>query len=40
MDHVYAKNPGCGYEGTSKWEFQTNIARDSKASNIGHFSRL
>ena len=40
MDHLYAKNPGCGNMDTDKWEFQTTVARDTLASNVGHYSRL
>jgi len=40
MDHLYAKNPGCGGIETTKWEFQTTIARDTLASNVGHYSRM
>lgn len=40
MDHLYAKTVGCGHADTSKWEFATNIQRDSLASHVGHWSRL
>jgi splicing factor 3B subunit 5 len=40
MDHLYAKTVGCGHPDTSKWEFATNIQRDSLASHVGHYSRL
>ena len=40
MDHLYAKTTGCGHPDTSKWEFATNIQRDSLASHVGHYSRL
>lgn len=40
MDHLYAKYVGCGHPDTTKWEFATNIQRDSLASHIGHHSRL
>lgn len=40
MDHLYAKTVGCGHPDTTKWEFATNIQRDSLASHIGHHSRL
>lgn len=40
MDHLYAKTVGCGHPDTTKWEFATNIQRDSLASHVGHFSRL
>ena len=40
MDHLYAKNPGCGNMDTTKWEFQTTVARDTLASNVGHYSRM
>lgn len=40
MDHLYAKTVGCGHPDTSKWEFVTNIQRDSLASHVGHYSRL
>ena len=40
MDHLYAKQVGCGHGDTTKWEFMTNIHRDSLASHVGHYSRL
>ena len=40
MDHLYAKTVGTGHPDTTKWEFATNIQRDSLASHIGHHSRL
>ena len=40
MDHLYAKTVGCGHPDTSKWEFVTNVQRDSLASHVGHYSRL
>ena len=40
MDHLYAKTVGCGNPDTTKWEFVTNIHRDSLASHVGHYSRL
>ena len=40
MDHLYAKQVGCGHADTTKWELLTNVHRDSYASHIGHFSRL
>ena len=40
MDHLYAKQVCCGHPDTTKWEFMTNIQRDSLASHIGHHSRL
>lgn len=40
MDHLYAKTVGTGHADTTKWEFATNIQRDSLASHIGHHSRL
>ena len=29
MEHLYAKQVGCGNADTTKWEFMTNIHRDS-----------
>ena len=40
MDHLYAKQVGCGHADTTKWELMTNVHRDSFASHLGHFSRL
>lgn len=40
MDHLYAKTVGTGHPDTTKWEFGTNIQRDSLASHVGHYSRL
>lgn len=40
MDHLYAKQVGCGHSDTTKWELMTNIQRDSLASHVGHYSRL
>ena len=40
MDHLYAKQVGCGHGDTTKWEFMTNIHRDSLASHVGHYSRI
>jgi splicing factor 3B subunit 5 len=40
MEHLYAKQVGCGNADTTKWEFMTNIHRDSLASHVGHASRL
>jgi len=40
MDHLYSKQVGCGHADTTKWEFLTNIHRDSLASHVGHHSRL
>ena len=40
MDHLYAKQVGCGHSDTTKWEMMTNIQRDSLASHVGHYSRL
>jgi len=40
MDHLYSKQVGCGNSDTTKWEFLTNIHRDSLASHVGHHSRL
>ena len=40
MEHLYAKQVGCGHADTTKWEFMTNVRRDTFASHVGHFSRL
>jgi splicing factor 3B subunit 5 len=40
MEHLYAKQVGCGHADTTKWEFMTNVQRDSLASHVGHSSRL
>ena len=40
MDHLYAKQVGCGHADTTKWEMLTNVHRDSYASHLGHYSRL
>ena len=40
MDHLYSKYTGCGNSDTTRWEFATNMQRDSLASHVGHFSRL
>ena len=40
MDHLYAKQVGCGHADTTKWELLTNQHRDSYASHLGHFSRM
>jgi len=40
MDHLYAKQVGCGHPDTTKWELMTNMQRDSLASHVGHYSRL
>lgn len=34
------KYVGTGSQDTTKWEWGTNIQRDSLASHIGHYSRL
>ena len=40
MDHLYAKQVGCGHPDTTRWQFLTNVHRDTLASHVGHHSRL
>ena len=40
MEHLYAKNVGCGHSNITRWEWISAIHRDSYASDIGHFSRI
>ncbi|KAL4475500.1 hypothetical protein ABPG72_013324 [Tetrahymena utriculariae] len=40
IEHLHLKYVGTGTQETTKWEWGTNIQRDSLASHIGHHSRL
>merc|ERR1719197_1897126 len=40
LEHLQMKYPGTGHAETSKWEWATNIHRDTMASHVGHYSRL
>lgn len=40
MDHLYAKQVGCGHPDSTRWEFMTHVHRDTIASNVGHHSRV
>jgi splicing factor 3B subunit 5 len=39
-EHLQNKYVGTGHADYTKWEWGTNIQRDSIASHLGHFSRL
>mmetsp|Transcript_39279 Transcript_39279/g.44720 ORF Transcript_39279/g.44720 Transcript_39279/m.44720 type:complete len:88 (+) Transcript_39279:43-306(+) len=40
IEHLQMKYVGTGHADLSRWEWATNIHRDSYASHIGHYSRL
>ncbi|CAE7542056.1 Sf3b5 [Symbiodinium sp. CCMP2592] len=40
MEHLQTKYHGTGGADTSKWEWATNIHRDTMASHVGHYTRL
>ncbi len=40
IEHLHSKYTGTGNVDTSKWEWGTNIQRDTLASHMGHHSRL
>ncbi|KAL7676698.1 hypothetical protein ACOME3_002946 [Neoechinorhynchus agilis] len=40
LEHLQSKYMGTGHSDTTKWEWLTNIHRDSCASYIGHFDLL
>eukprot|EP00916_Digyalum_oweni_P019657 GHVL01032801.1.p1 GENE.GHVL01032801.1~~GHVL01032801.1.p1 ORF type:complete len:103 (+),score=8.98 GHVL01032801.1:35-343(+) len=40
LEHLQMKHQGTGHADTTKWEWGTNIHRDTMASHVGHFSRL
>merc|ERR1711964_500517 len=40
LEHLQTKYTGCGHPDMSKWEWATNIHRDTMASHVGHYSRL
>jgi splicing factor 3B subunit 5 len=40
VEHLQMKYVGTGHADLSKWEWGTNMQRDSLASHIGHHSRL
>ena len=40
LEHLQSKYTGCGHADTTKWEWATNIHRDTMASHAGHYSRL
>eukprot|EP00382_Lankesteria_abbotti_P010293 CAMPEP_0113849342 /NCGR_PEP_ID=MMETSP0372-20130328/3074_1 /TAXON_ID=340204 /ORGANISM="Lankesteria abbotti" /LENGTH=87 /DNA_ID=CAMNT_0000819115 /DNA_START=44 /DNA_END=307 /DNA_ORIENTATION=+ /assembly_acc=CAM_ASM_000359 len=40
LEHLQSKHQGTGHADTTKWEWGTNIQRDTLASHIGHHSRL
>ncbi|UJR20532.1 hypothetical protein I4U23_023659 [Adineta vaga] len=40
LEHLQSKYVGTGHGDTAKWEWATNIHRDTYASYIGHFDML
>ena len=40
MEHLQTKYHGTGHADTTKWEWATNIHRDTMASHVGHYTRL
>ncbi|CEM29097.1 unnamed protein product [Vitrella brassicaformis CCMP3155] len=40
LEHLQMKYQGTGNADTTKWEWTTNIHRDTLASHVGHYSRL
>ncbi|CRK92783.1 CLUMA_CG006229, isoform A [Clunio marinus] len=40
LEHLQSKYVGTGFADTAKWEWLTNIHRDSLASYLGHCDRL
>lgn len=40
MEHLQTKYHGTGGADTTKWEWATNIHRDTMASHVGHYTRL
>jgi splicing factor 3B subunit 5 len=40
MEHLQSKYQGTGHADTTKWEWATNIHRDTMASHVGHYNRL
>eukprot|EP00920_Eleutheroschizon_duboscqi_P000167 GHVT01000605.1.p1 GENE.GHVT01000605.1~~GHVT01000605.1.p1 ORF type:complete len:100 (+),score=2.52 GHVT01000605.1:188-487(+) len=40
LEHLQTKYPGTGHADVTKWEWASNIQRDTLASHVGHYSRL
>lgn len=40
LEHLQSKYQGSGNSDTTRWEWLTNIHRDTLASHVGHYSRL
>ncbi|GAW81698.1 splicing factor [Plasmodium gonderi] len=40
LEHLQSKYQGSGHSDTTRWEWLTNIHRDTLASHVGHYSRL
>ena len=40
LEHMQQKYVGAGHADMTRWEWGTNIQRDSMASHIGHHPRL
>ncbi|KAG5680853.1 hypothetical protein PVAND_010334 [Polypedilum vanderplanki] len=40
LEHLQSKYIGTGHSDTLKWEWLTNIHRDSLSSYIGHYDQL
>ncbi|CAJ0954893.1 unnamed protein product, partial [Mesorhabditis belari] len=36
LEHLQSKYTGCGHADTSRWEWMTNVHRDTYASLVGH----
>eukprot|EP00922_Rhytidocystis_sp_ex-Travisia-forbesii_P000095 GHVS01000144.1.p1 GENE.GHVS01000144.1~~GHVS01000144.1.p1 ORF type:complete len:104 (+),score=14.86 GHVS01000144.1:48-314(+) len=40
LEHLQSKYQGTGHADTTKWEWASNIQRDTLASHVGHYPRL